>query len=104
MRLRQPLLLLPFGVALTFSHLAQAQEALQLAPLQVTSSELSEGEAAQAQLRQVPGGTNYIDMASVEQGRVSSKGCRRRMGRILEKFKRWKNMGYGRSRLFLSPK
>lgn len=72
MRLRQPLLLLPFGVALTFSHLAQAQETLQLAPLQVTSSELSEGEAAQAQLRQVPGGTNYIDMASVEQGRVSS--------------------------------
>lgn len=77
MRLRQPLLLLPsrwlgFGVALTLSHLAQAQEALQLAPLQVTSSELSEGEAAQAQLRQVPGGTNYIDMASVEQGRVSS--------------------------------
>ncbi|VVN75971.1 Vitamin B12 transporter BtuB [Pseudomonas fluorescens] len=77
MRLPQPLLFLPprwlgFGVALTFSHLAQAQEALQLAPLQVTSTELSEGEAAQAQLKQVPGGTNYVDMASVEQGRVSS--------------------------------
>lgn len=77
MRLPQPLLFLPprwlgFGVALTVSHLAQAQEALQLAPLQVTSTELSEGEAAQAQLKQVPGGTNYVDMASVEQGRVSS--------------------------------
>ncbi|NMY05644.1 TonB-dependent receptor [Pseudomonas sp. WS 5059] len=77
MRLPQPLLFLPprwlgFGVALTFTHLAQAQEALQLSPLQVTSTELSEGEAAQAQLRQVPGATNYVDMASVEQGRVSS--------------------------------
>ncbi|NMX70933.1 TonB-dependent receptor [Pseudomonas sp. WS 5111] len=77
MRLPQPLLFLPprwlgFGVALTFTQLAQAQEALQLAPLQVTSTELSEGEAAQAQLRQVPGATNYVDMASVEQGRVSS--------------------------------
>ncbi|MGL5997827.1 MAG: TonB-dependent receptor family protein [Pseudomonas proteolytica] len=77
MRLPQPLLFLPprwlgFGVALTVSYLAQAQEALQLAPLQVTSTELSEGEAAQAQLKQVPGGTNYVDMASVEQGRVSS--------------------------------
>ncbi|WP_104910365.1 TonB-dependent receptor domain-containing protein [Pseudomonas sp. LG1D9] len=77
MRLPQPLLFLPprwlgFGVALTISHLAQAQETLQLAPLQVTSTELSEGEAAQAQLKQVPGGTNYVDMASVEQGRVSS--------------------------------
>ncbi|OHW38052.1 TonB-dependent receptor domain-containing protein [Pseudomonas sp. 06C 126] len=77
MRLPQPLLFLSprwlgFGVALTISHLAQAQEALQLAPLQVTSTELSEGEAAQAQLKQVPGGTNYVDMASVEQGRVSS--------------------------------
>ena len=77
MRLRQPLLVLSprslgLAVALTFSHLAQAQEALQLAPLQVTSTELSEGEAAQAQLKQVPGGTNYVDMASVEQGRVSS--------------------------------
>ena len=77
MRLRQPLLVLSprrlgLAAALTFSHLAQAQEALQLAPLQVTSTELSEGEAAQAQLKQVPGGTNYVDMASVEQGRVSS--------------------------------
>nr|WP_315493131.1 TonB-dependent receptor [uncultured Pseudomonas sp.] len=77
MRLRQPLLVLSprwlgLGAALTFSHLAQAEEALQLAPLQVTSTELSEGEAAQAQLKQVPGGTNYVDMASVEQGRVSS--------------------------------
>ena len=77
MRLRQPLLVLSprwlgLGAALTFSHLAQADEALQLAPLQVTSTELSEGEAAQAQLKQVPGGTNYVDMASVEQGRVSS--------------------------------
>lgn len=77
MRLRQPLLVLSprrlgLAAALTISHLAQAQEALQLAPLQVTSTELSEGEAAQAQLKQVPGGTNYVDMASVEQGRVSS--------------------------------
>ncbi|USW93249.1 TonB-dependent receptor [Pseudomonas proteolytica] len=77
MRQQQPLLVLSprrlgLAAALTFSQLAQAQEALQLAPLQVTSTELSEGEAAQAQLKQVPGGTNYVDMASVEQGRVSS--------------------------------
>ena len=77
MRLQQPLLVLSarrlgLAAALTFSHLAQAQETLQLAPLQVTTTQLSEGEAAQAQLKQVPGGTNYVDMASVEQGRVSS--------------------------------
>ncbi|AIG01624.1 putative tonB-dependent receptor [Pseudomonas fluorescens] len=77
MCLRQPPFVLSprwlgLGAVLTFSHLSQAQEALQLAPLQVTSTELSEGEVAQAQLKQVPGATNFIDMASVEQGRVSS--------------------------------
>ncbi|MFO2463043.1 TonB-dependent receptor [Pseudomonas sp. 15FMM2] len=76
MRLQPPLLLLsPSALcfaALAFSHLAQAQDALQLAPLEVTGVEVSEGEAAQAQLRQVPGATNYIDLASVAQGRLSS--------------------------------
>ena len=68
MLLRQPPLLF---AALTLSSLAQA-DALQLAPVEVTSSEVSAGEVAQAQLKSVPGGTNYIDMSSVQQGRVST--------------------------------
>ncbi|KAA0945853.1 TonB-dependent receptor [Pseudomonas sp. ANT_H14] len=80
MRLRQPLLLLcprllGFGAAMTLSQLAPAQDSigtLQLAPVEVTSTEISEGEAAQAQLKNVPGATNYIDLDSVKQGRVST--------------------------------
>ncbi len=68
MLLRQP----PFlFAALALTSLAHAEE-LQLAPVEVTSSEASAGEVAQAQLRSVPGATNYIDMNSVQQGRVSS--------------------------------
>ncbi|MCZ7167016.1 hypothetical protein, partial [Salmonella enterica] len=66
MLLRQPPLLF---AALTLSSLAHA-ETLQLAPVEVTSSEASAGEVAQAQLKSVPGGTNYIDMSRVQQGRV----------------------------------
>lgn len=68
MLLRQP----PFlFAALALTSLAHAEE-LQLAPVEVTSSEASAGEVAQVQLRSVPGATNYIDMNSVQQGRVSS--------------------------------
>src|SRR5450830_1249 len=68
MLLRQPPLLF---AALTLSSLVQAED-LQLAPIEVTTSEASAGEVAQAQLKSVPGGTNYIDMGSVQQGRVST--------------------------------
>lgn len=57
--------------ALTLSSLVHAED-LQLAPVEVTSSEASAGEVAEAQLKSVPGGTNYIDMNSVQQGRVST--------------------------------
>ncbi len=65
---------LGFGAALSFSQLAHAEEqsTLELAPLEVTSAEISAQEAAQAQLKSVPGGTNYIDLSSVKQGRVST--------------------------------
>ena len=68
MLLRQPPLLF---AALTLSSLVQAED-LQLAPVEVTTSEASAAEVAQAQLKRVPGGTNYIDMGSVQQGRVST--------------------------------
>lgn len=68
MLLRHP----PFiFAALTLSSLVQA-ESLQLAPVEVTTAEASAAEIAQAQLKSVPGGTNYIDMDSVQQGRVST--------------------------------
>jgi iron complex outermembrane receptor protein len=68
MLLRQPPLLF---AALTLTSLVQAED-LQLAPVEVTTSEASAGEIAQAQLNSVPGGTNFIDMDSVQQGRVST--------------------------------
>ena len=68
MLLRQPPLLF---AALTLSSLAHA-DTLQLAPVEVSSSEASAAEVAQAQLKSVPGGTNFIDMSSVQQGRVST--------------------------------
>ncbi|MDN5402380.1 MAG: TonB-dependent receptor plug domain-containing protein, partial [Pseudomonas sp.] len=68
MLLRHP----PFiFAALTLSSLVQA-EGLQLEPVEVTTAEASAAEIAQAQLKSVPGGTNYIDMDSVQQGRVST--------------------------------
>ncbi|WP_332847125.1 TonB-dependent receptor family protein [Pseudomonas lactucae] len=65
---RQPPL---FFAALTLSSLANADE-LQLAPVQITTSQASAAEVAQAELRSVPGATNYIDMNTVQQGRVST--------------------------------
>ena len=68
MLLRQP----PFlFAALTLSSLVHAED-LQLAPVEVTAAEASAGEVAQAQLKSVPGATNYIDMSGVQQGRVST--------------------------------
>ncbi|MBN2979248.1 TonB-dependent receptor [Pseudomonas fluorescens] len=65
---RQPPL---FFAALTLSSLAHADD-LQLAPVQITTSQASAAEVAQAELRSVPGATNYIDMNTVQQGRVST--------------------------------
>ncbi|WP_017477118.1 TonB-dependent receptor domain-containing protein [Pseudomonas sp. PAMC 26793] len=64
--------LLGFGAALSFSPVTQADDTLQLAPVEVSSAELSADELAQVQLKSVPGATNYIDMGSVDQGRVST--------------------------------
>jgi iron complex outermembrane receptor protein len=69
-----PMLLRPppfLFAALTLSSLVHAED-LQLAPVEVTTPEASAGEVAQAQLKSVPGATNYIDMSSVQQGRVST--------------------------------
>ncbi|MBT2372321.1 TonB-dependent receptor family protein [Pseudomonas fluorescens] len=65
---------LGFGAALTFSQLAQAEDpnTLELAPVEVTSAEVSAQDVAQAQLKSVPGATNYIDLNGVRQGRVST--------------------------------
>ncbi|KAF1011036.1 MAG: Vitamin B12 transporter BtuB [Pseudomonas fluorescens] len=62
----------PLLGALALGNPVQADDTLQLAPVEVSGAQASAGEVAQAQLRSVPGGTNFIDMASVDQGRVST--------------------------------
>lgn len=64
--------LLGFGAALSLGQVAHADDTLQLAPLEVTGAQASPNEVAQAQLSRVPGATNFIDMHSVDQGRVST--------------------------------
>lgn len=63
-----------FGAAMAFSQVVSAQDAdtVLLAPVEVNAVTISAADAAQAQLKSVPGGTNYVDMNSVEQGRVST--------------------------------
>ncbi|MGE8504873.1 MAG: TonB-dependent receptor family protein [Pseudomonas sp.] len=50
---------------------AFAEEPVQLDSLQVSGVQMSEVEAAREELKRVPGATNVVDMATVEQGRVA---------------------------------
>lgn len=70
---------LGFSAALAIAPTAQAEEsttgapgALQLQSVEVSGASLSESEQAQAQLKSVPGGTNFIDLSRVEQGRTAN--------------------------------
>ncbi|MFN9527176.1 MAG: TonB-dependent receptor family protein [Pseudomonadaceae bacterium] len=74
--LPQPLYARPARLALlTFNCLAApialAQQPMQLDAMQVSGAPLSEIEAAQEELKRVPGATNLVDMDKVEQGRVA---------------------------------
>ncbi|MDM9652132.1 TonB-dependent receptor [Pseudomonas wenzhouensis] len=68
---RQPARLTLLALACLSGHSAFAEEPMQLDSLQVTGEQVSEVEAAREELNRVPGATNVVDMAKVEQGRVA---------------------------------
>ncbi|WP_275546320.1 MULTISPECIES: TonB-dependent receptor domain-containing protein [unclassified Pseudomonas] len=68
---RQPARLTLLALACLSAQSAFADEPVQLDPLQVSGVQISEEEAAREALEQVPGATNLVDMAKVEQGRVA---------------------------------
>ena len=68
---RQPTHLTLLALACLSGHSAFAEEPVQLDSLQVTGEQVSEVEAAREELKRVPGATNVVDMAKVEQGRVA---------------------------------
>lgn len=68
---RQPAHLTLLALACLSGHSAFAEEPVQLDSLQVTGEQVSEVEAAREELKRVPGATNVVDMAKVEQGRVA---------------------------------
>lgn len=68
---RQPARLTLLALACLSSHSAFAEEPVQLDSLQVSGVQMSEVEAAREELKRVPGATNVVDMAKVEQGRVA---------------------------------
>ncbi|QNH06775.1 TonB-dependent receptor [Pseudomonas sp. B11D7D] len=68
---RQPTHLTLLALACLSGHSAFAEEPVQLDPLQVTGEQVSEVEVAREELKRVPGATNVVDMAKVEQGRVA---------------------------------
>ncbi len=68
---RQPARLTLLALACLSGHSAFAEEPVQLDSLQVTGEQVSEVEAAREELKRVPGATNVVDMAKVEQGRVA---------------------------------
>jgi iron complex outermembrane receptor protein len=59
------------ALACLSGHSAFADEPVQLDSLQVTGEQVREVEAAREELKRVPGATNVVDMAKVEQGRVA---------------------------------
>lgn len=67
----QPARLTLLALACLSGHSAFAEEPVQLDSLQVTGEQVSEVEAAREELKRVPGATNVVDMAKVEQGRVA---------------------------------
>ncbi|SUD37733.1 TonB-dependent receptor [Ectopseudomonas mendocina] len=68
---RQPAHLTLLALACLSAHSAIADEPVQLDALQVNGVQMSEVEAAREELKRVPGATNVVDMAKVEQGRVA---------------------------------
>jgi len=68
---RQPAHLTLLALACLSGHSAFAEEPVQLDSLQVTGEQVSEVEATREELKRVPGATNVVDMAKVEQGRVA---------------------------------
>lgn len=68
---RQPARLTLLALACLSGHSAFAEEPMQLDSLQVSGVQMSEVEAAREELKRVPGATNVVDMAKVEQGRVA---------------------------------
>ena len=68
---RQPARLTLLALACLSGHSAFAEEPMQLDSLQVSGVQMSEVEAAREALKRVPGATNVVDMAKVEQGRVA---------------------------------
>ncbi|MGP0170398.1 TonB-dependent receptor family protein [Pseudomonas sp. NCHU5208] len=59
------------ALACMASRVTFAAEPVQLDPLQINGAQTSEIEAAREALEQVPGASNLVDMAKVEQGRVA---------------------------------
>ncbi len=57
--------------ALPAAHADTTPGSLQLDGVEVTEQALTEQQVAEAQLKEVPGGTNLVDMQRVEQGRVA---------------------------------
>ncbi|MBQ1558307.1 MAG: TonB-dependent receptor, partial [Pseudomonas sp.] len=68
---RQPAHFTLLALACLSGHSAFAEEPMQLDSLQVSGVHMSEVEAASEELKRVPGATNVVDMAKVEQGRVA---------------------------------
>lgn len=72
---RRALPWLGYSVALAFSQIAQADQpntAVELEKVEVIGRAQTEAEVAKEELEKTPGGTNYIDLQSVEQGRASN--------------------------------
>ena len=68
---RQPAHFTLLALACLSGHSAFAEEPMQLDSLQVSGVQMSAVEAASEELKRVPGATNVVDMAKVEQGRVA---------------------------------
>ncbi|XLX40385.1 TonB-dependent receptor family protein [Ectopseudomonas mendocina] len=68
---RPPARITLLALACLSGHSAFAEEPMQLDSLQVSGVQMSEVEAAREELKRVPGATNVVDMAKVEQGRVA---------------------------------
>ncbi|MDF0730117.1 TonB-dependent receptor [Pseudomonas entomophila] len=72
---RRALPWLGYGAALVLSPWAQADDTpspIALGRVEVVGSTLDEADVAREQLRSTPGGTNYVDLQSVRQGRAST--------------------------------
>ncbi|WP_110973230.1 TonB-dependent receptor family protein [Pseudomonas huaxiensis] len=60
------------GLSLAGGAAAQAADTVELGQVVIQEKQQDELHAAQERLREVPGGTNLVDMSRVEQGRVAS--------------------------------